>query len=139
MTYIAKVDATKQRALAARFQVSGYPTLFHLSPNGREVRKYEGSRGLEDMSRWLDGGYESAAKLPPLASPFGPTGRIKGFLIKTGNSLLDLHGAMVDRGWSEFAAGGLLVGLAMGFVLTVVIVLAVSTEPAPPPRRPHQE
>ena len=73
MTYIAKVDATKQRALAARFAVQGYPTLLHLSPRGREVRKYEGSRGVEDMSRWLEGGYESTAKMPPLASPFGPT------------------------------------------------------------------
>eukprot|EP00511_Aplanochytrium_stocchinoi_P013824 CAMPEP_0204895066 /NCGR_PEP_ID=MMETSP1349-20130617/33805_1 /ASSEMBLY_ACC=CAM_ASM_000710 /TAXON_ID=215587 /ORGANISM="Aplanochytrium stocchinoi, Strain GSBS06" /LENGTH=99 /DNA_ID=CAMNT_0052062373 /DNA_START=212 /DNA_END=512 /DNA_ORIENTATION=- len=44
---VGKVDASIYRALGARYDVKGFPTLFHISDG--KVRRYSGSRGLTQM------------------------------------------------------------------------------------------
>jgi len=71
---VGKVDASIYRALGARYDVKGFPTLFHISDG--KVRRYSGSRGLTQMQDFALGGYENTEPLGFLESPFGPAGTV---------------------------------------------------------------
>jgi len=114
---------TVERALAARFDVRGYPSIFHVSPN-REVRKFDGRRSLDAVVAYIEGGWRDQAKLSLLASPFGPVGRAKGFFIWVGSFASEFHEALQVRGFSAFSAGSIMVAVGAGLVSVVVMGLA---------------
>jgi protein disulfide-isomerase A6 len=52
---IAKVDATGSQELAARYQVSGYPTLIFFSATDKDVPEpYDGGRDLEELVAFIN-------------------------------------------------------------------------------------
>ena len=55
-TRIARVDGAAERMLAARFGITGFPTLFYLDSDGITCYKYSGLRDLESISSFLRGG-----------------------------------------------------------------------------------
>jgi thiol-disulfide isomerase/thioredoxin len=55
---IAKVDATKNRDLADKFGVRGYPTLIFI-PDDKTYVKYAAGRNLEELLSFVQGGYQS--------------------------------------------------------------------------------
>lgn len=127
---IGKVDATVERALAARFEIRGFPSLFHITAKGHEVRKYDGVRGLNDLSRFLAGGFEEHKKLSMMKSPFGPIGRAKGFLIRMGSSLLETHTTLVERGFSPMTAAVMLAALCIMVAGIIILILTLGTMPS---------
>jgi thiol-disulfide isomerase/thioredoxin len=52
-TIAVKVDGDDQRALVKRYGVGGYPTLIVLDPDGTEVRRAVGYRGVAEMVELL--------------------------------------------------------------------------------------
>lgn len=126
---VAKVDADEQRALARRWNVAGYPTLYFVK--GSAVWPYAGSRTLDDLKAFVSGGYENAAPVPFLRSPYGPMGTAKGVFISAGAAVLRWYNAALAQGYSQPVAVGLLsVGLIVGGVLAI-LVLAWATSPSP--------
>jgi len=51
-TRLAKVDATAEKDLAQKYDVSGYPTLLYFV-KGKEPAKYEGGRTAPEIKAWL--------------------------------------------------------------------------------------
>lgn len=59
---VAKVDAEKEKALSAQYEIQGYPTLYLIS-NGK-MYSYSGERDLDDLVKWAEFGYKSAESQP---------------------------------------------------------------------------
>ncbi|XP_028967068.1 thioredoxin domain-containing protein 5 [Galendromus occidentalis] len=51
---IASVDCTEHKAVCSRFEIKGYPTLLFLQNGGKTVEKYQGSRTIEDLTKFVD-------------------------------------------------------------------------------------
>eukprot|EP00741_Cyanophora_paradoxa_P022447 tig00021489_g21673.t1 len=51
---VLKVDGTKNDALATRFEIRSFPTIFAISDGGRTVQKYEGDLSTEALVRYVD-------------------------------------------------------------------------------------
>ncbi|XP_075252798.1 thioredoxin-related transmembrane protein 1-like [Convolutriloba macropyga] len=51
---VGKVDITVESGLAARFLVSQLPTLYHISEDGTQFRKYNGKRRVDDLERFIN-------------------------------------------------------------------------------------
>jgi thiol-disulfide isomerase/thioredoxin len=67
----ANVDATKERDLAVRFSVVGYPTLFHIKDG--EVREASGAgRSAESLVRFAASGWKKQEPMPYWTSPASP-------------------------------------------------------------------
>ena len=120
---VLRCDATREAALAARFDVRSFPTIFHLS-KGREVRKYNGRRSFEDMSAYVDGQWRHQERLSLWASPYGPIGRLKGLIISAGTSMIHAYAMLLKLGLSQFAAGFVIFVAWATVVLVVVLGLA---------------
>ncbi|OQR77207.1 thioredoxin domain-containing protein 5-like, partial [Tropilaelaps mercedesae] len=51
---VGKVDCTQDVDLCKRFEVRGYPTLLFLQNGGKVVEKYQGSRTLDDLTKFVE-------------------------------------------------------------------------------------
>mmetsp|Transcript_43433 Transcript_43433/g.136144 ORF Transcript_43433/g.136144 Transcript_43433/m.136144 type:complete len:144 (-) Transcript_43433:417-848(-) len=85
---VAKIDATEERALATRFSIRAYPTLFFLI-DGR-VYPYHHPRTVEAFRGFLSQGHKEAQALSMLSSPFGPVGRARALVSTVGQRLVNL-------------------------------------------------
>eukprot|EP00891_Asterochloris_glomerata_P009710 jgi/Astpho2/9710/Aster-x0866 len=47
---VGKINGEENEGLMARFQVQGFPTIFHLNGETGEVRRYDGPRSVEAVS-----------------------------------------------------------------------------------------
>lgn len=88
---VGKVDATQERALAARFGISAFPVIFYVSEDG-EVVKYNGGRSLANLKHFATEGWEDLEKMPYWSSPHGLLGRSKGFIISSIYSIKVCYG-----------------------------------------------
>ena len=95
-TIIARVDGSSERMLAARFGISGFPTLFYLSEDGITCYKYSGVRDFENIKSFLLGGFRNTEPIPFFSSPFGPIGRAKGVLMTIGQGVINAFNAVVE-------------------------------------------
>lgn len=117
---IAKVDATKNRDLADRFGVRGYPTLIYI--HGSSYQKYTGGRTLEDLQSFLDGGYRDGTTTP-LPSPPGLSETIQGVERRLKKEYLMLEEdfihimAVRKNAMTAFLIIGGLVGCVLGCIL----------------------
>jgi hypothetical protein len=94
---VAKVDATKERSLTARFPVKGYPALFYI--HHQLVYRYEGGRSKEGLVHFAKKGYESAKPLDMLESPFSVMGKAKGAVIRTAGMLAEVYDTLRQHGF----------------------------------------
>jgi len=117
-----KVDATVQIALAERFPVRGYPSLFSIR-NGK-VRKYQGrQRTSETLNAFAMS--EEGTPLGMMESPLGPIGKIKAYLFAVGEKGIRFHEYLIDSyAFSSVTAGVLLfiIGCSMTGMATLFMI-----------------
>ena len=119
---VAKVDATVEQALTARFPVQGYPTIFFLK-EGR-VYQYKGARSTQKLVAFALEGHKTATSLGPTESPLGYVGIFKGKVISLGFSVQRAYRYLID---SNQAHGGFSVTAAVailgvgGLIGTIVL------------------
>ena len=135
---VARVDASVQRALASRFGVGGFPTIFWVRRG--DVRQHRGARALEDLRAFARGGWKDASRAPWLSSPFWPLGRLKGFFTWAGSRMLLLHAEMVGAGVGGVAAAGLLfVASIFAMLMLMLLLMWLSSPGVGPYEAPHRD
>jgi len=121
---VAKVDGTSNSALAARFSVRGFPSLF-LIRGSQAVYKFEGNRQKDALQNFVEEGYKTAKTMTYMESPFGPLGTAKGFLIGLGTTFIDTFKSLTNEyglpRWVAFM-GMSLFGMGAVFLGTVFIM-----------------
>mmetsp|Transcript_10321 Transcript_10321/g.11856 ORF Transcript_10321/g.11856 Transcript_10321/m.11856 type:complete len:218 (+) Transcript_10321:97-750(+) len=136
---VGKVDGTKHRSLSARFGISGYPTIFHVS--GETVRKYTGGRQLAQLKYFAEEGYEKVEPVGWLESPYGPVAKAKMYLTRIGVVGIEIHEYLV----SEFklsnaaAIAVLLTGLVASLLLGLMILVKCLTPSVPAREHAHKD
>ncbi len=74
-----KIDAEKEKALAKRFRVSGYPTLLFLKPDGKEIGRFSGFSDTRAFVKQVaDVLGIPAPELPPASDAAEPAGHDAG-------------------------------------------------------------
>lgn len=68
---LAKVDATKNEKLKARFEIKGFPSLFWFD-RGRKMQKMKSGRTAEDIVKWVAKKAGSKPTGSPLVKHTGP-------------------------------------------------------------------
>jgi len=124
---VGKVDGSKERALASRFSIRGFPTFFLV--DGWTVRQYEGSRSYDAVVKFANETYVDVEPIPFLSSPFGPVGQSRALLMYAGTRLIDLHEALVEKGLSNVVAAGLLAFGGIISSLTFIIIIGLMLVP----------
>ena len=133
---VAKVDATYEKALAARFPLKGYPTVFLIKDG--DVYLYEGKRSVGDFSEYIDGGYTAGTKLSQMESPLGVVGQLKGLVVLVGVNIADWYDYLTDLNgmkWKPWQAITVIctAGLAFTFFLGLFFAWLLNlTEPSHP-------
>lgn len=128
---VAKVDASKERAIGSRFEIRGFPTILFLSHG--QVYKYKGKRTKEALVEFASGGYkEKADEAEPIPAPKSAFQEFVSVFTKSYKAAV----RDVTRG-KYFTPNTLTVFMpAIFLVLMLVIVcMPIAAEPAPPRRR----
>jgi protein disulfide-isomerase-like protein len=134
---VAKVDATIEKALASRFPLKGYPTIFFIKDGA--VRIYDGKRNQEDFIEFVTEKYKKTSTLNMFESPLGAIGRAKGLVITCGVSIAGFYDLLVDPNGYKFepwqaigiiCAGGMVASFLLGLFLAWLFRL---TDPNPHP------
>ena len=100
------------------------------------MRIFEGRRSLEELTAYVDGGFEAHPRLGLWASPYGPVGRAKGLLIYSGTSVLRAYEYLIDeKGFSKLAAGAAV--FVPCFVAVLALVLGLATLGGGDDAHPH--
>ncbi|KAJ1636162.1 thioredoxin-like protein [Pavlovales sp. CCMP2436] len=125
-TAIASVDATIHKDVAARFGIRGFPSLILLRDG--QMYKYKGSRAVEDLAKFVKGGYKEG---PGEAAPTPPTQ-----LAQVKVAFSELFSALVTLFKTHFAAALVLTAIAFFSGLTVGFAAGLVLAPTPAPRAP---
>ena len=121
----AEVDGTSEIALSARFPIKGYPTMWLVRDGGADIREYEGARSAEAIAHFLKTRYTASTPLSVFQSPFGPWGRIKGYVCAAGVAAYDAFLAIRDALQSPpFHASPTIAAVIAGGVLFAAAVAA---------------
>tara|TARA_B110000008_G_C16795935_1_gene494615 strand:+ start:41 stop:814 length:774 start_codon:yes stop_codon:yes gene_type:complete len=131
---VAKVDATVEKALASRFPIKGYPTIFFVKDGA--VRVYNGKRNQEDFVEFVTKKYKKADTLNTFESPLGAIGRAKGLVITFGVTIAEFYDYLVDinghkfEPWQAIAiicGGGMVITFMIGLFLAWLFRLTDSS------------
>ena len=122
---VAKVDATVEKALASRFPLKGYPTIYFIKDGA--VRLYQGSRNVRDFVDFASKGYKKADKLSALESPLGAVGRAKGLVIMCGVYVAELYDDLVDiNGYNFEPWQAIAIICSVGMIATFALGLFIA-------------
>ena len=108
---VAKVDATVEQALTARFPVAGYPTIFFIRRG--VVYQYKGARSTQKLVDFALEGHTTAKPLGPTQSPLGYVGIFKGKVISLGFAVQRAYRYLTD---GNQAHGGFSVTMAVAIL-----------------------
>mmetsp|Transcript_21818 Transcript_21818/g.31859 ORF Transcript_21818/g.31859 Transcript_21818/m.31859 type:complete len:226 (+) Transcript_21818:183-860(+) len=127
---VAKVDGSKEKALASRFSVRGYPSFFLV--DGWDVYEFEGSRSKEAMIKFAKKPAQNLEPIPFLTSPFGPFGQIRALMVTVGSLILDGYNYLVKtKSFSPTVASLLMAGVGVTIGTLIVIVVGLMLLPKP--------
>jgi len=91
---LAKIDGDKHKDLAMRFQISGFPTIYHVHDGN--VRLYDGGRTKEDLIQFVQYDYRNIQPLTFFSSPLSLFGKVIGFVAVGAVLLLDIFEKLRD-------------------------------------------
>jgi len=127
---VGKIDGAKERALASRFSVRGYPTFYLI--DGWAVREYEGSRSVKGLIDFSTEKYKDVEAIPFINSPYGPMGQVRSVLMIGGSKILDLYDYLVEkRSFSPAIAAIFLGGVGVMIGIFTIISIGLMIEPKP--------
>ncbi len=123
------MDGTAWRSLSFRFNVNGYPTLYHVHNEGdnrglvgmlgggtREVRRISVDHSVEGVKEAAKGGWRSFGE--PLAwamGPYGPVALAKFYGLRVGEGIFKIHEPFAEA----LGVPPIIAGFAMGLVMLV--------------------
>ena len=119
-TKCGKVDGTSERGLSAVFDISGFPTLYYVSPDNKSIYKYRGSRSVQALTAYVGGGFREDSPLSFWTGPFGIVGRMKWGLLHIGGIVWKLYGLLEPK--LGMWAAGAVVGVGGMITMSVGIV-----------------
>ena len=127
---VGKVDATAERALATRFHIRAYPTIFFLRDG--KVYTYGGRRSAEAFAKFVQGGMNEATPLSMLSSPLGPIGRMRGLVTGAGQRFMGASDSLekeygLPKGVAMVAVA-VMVGLVCLFALIGFVWMTLQLE-----------
>lgn len=127
---VAKIDGSKEKALASRFSVRGYPSFFLI--DGWNVYEFEGGRTKESVIQFAKKPEKNVEPIPFLTSPFGPFGQIRSVMMNSGTLILDVYDYLVKtKSFSPPVASLMMagVGVTVGTITVIVIGLLLLPKP----------
>lgn len=125
---VGKVDGDAEMALASRFDIRAYPSMYLI--DGWDVYTFDGDRSKKKIREFVEGGYKDTEPIPILYSPMGPMGVMQGLLIETGNTFADIFFWIQKMlGLSEFVCSLLIAGFFFFGCLVLILILAVCFTP----------
>lgn len=125
---VGKVDTTTEKALGQRFNVNSFPTFFVV--HGSRVYEFEGSYSKSNLIRFATKGHKDEKPIPFYSSPMGPLGRLQGFLIWAGVTLMSFFSwAQNTTGLSPILVGCLLCVFAVFGGMAIMIILVIALTP----------
>eukprot|EP00741_Cyanophora_paradoxa_P005270 tig00000865_g5109.t1 len=131
---IGKIDCSVERRLCRRFQVRSYPTIIFLDADKRTYT-YEGSRSLEDLLRFMKGGYLKSSEGP---RAFGLAQRLKGLaggaVFTTLNTARELLHTLRTRTNAGVAIVVCVLGVLTALLSIIFCIICVGDSFS---RRPH--
>lgn len=89
---LAKVDATEEKAIAARFDIKGYPTLLWFAEGG-DAQEYDGGRNAEGIKDWVETMTGPAVKVVDAAEE------------PTSKPVFVFYGPQMSMAFEKFASG----------------------------------
>jgi len=127
---VGRIDGSADRALVSRFGIMGFPMIFLL--DGSKVYEFNGKREVESVIRWaMDQEYVRSDPMSLMKSPFGPVGKAKGYMVRTGLMISDFQKEVfVNRlGLSPLIAGALFVLIFIFGLLFLIISITILSMP----------
>lgn len=121
--HVGSCDSAANPALAARFDVTSVPVLF-LYREGRMWR-YDGVHLRDPIINWATESYKTKAPISFILSPMGPMGRSKGFLIRIGDSLVQLLPFFTKKYGIPPWLGFVVVAVMLGGSILLLTLLGV--------------
>jgi len=127
---VAKVDGSKEKALALRFSITGYPAFVLV--DGWNVYEFEGRRSKEAMVNFALKKDEKMEPISFIVSPFGPMGQLRALLHRTGTMCLDTYDYLVkSKSMPPTFAVMIMASCGVIFGTTVIIVVGLLLLPKP--------
>mmetsp|Transcript_16459 Transcript_16459/g.24285 ORF Transcript_16459/g.24285 Transcript_16459/m.24285 type:complete len:251 (-) Transcript_16459:85-837(-) len=130
---VAKINGDEERATASRFNIIGYPSFFVV--DGWSVYEYKGSRTVDALVNYVQGGYKEDSPLPIWSSPMGPIGMIQASMFWVSAKFLTLFDTLQKNyGLSPtlaamcFAGAGIVLGLFTMIFVAVMLSVKVKEE-----------
>jgi len=118
---VAKIDADKHTELAIRFQISGYPTVFHIRDG--EVRKYESTRTEDGFVEYINDGWKNVPTIPFYLSPVGLVGEFLQYCGLMAKQMINLFNYLhKEQQLNEYV----VVAITLAGVLLTVITVSFS-------------
>lgn len=116
---VASLDGTAFRALAHTFEISGYPSIFHIKDG--QVRDFSGKRELEELKEFAIKGWEAKEPKPWYNSPLSEFGTIYRWVLKAALLLEEFFKFWTtELKYSELSFYGAIFG---GFFLSTFIII----------------
>jgi len=115
---VAKIDADKHTELAIRFQISGYPTVFHIRDG--EVRKYESTRTEDGFVEYINDGWKKVPTIPFYLSPVGLVGEFLQYCGLMAKQMINLFNYLhKEQQLNEYAVIAITL---IGVLITIITV-----------------
>ena len=120
---VGAVDIDENPATASRFEVYSIPALYLYTES--QMYLYDGPLTKDSILKFCTSGYKTEEPLSYMSSPMGPSGRLKGLLIRVGYMIVTLPPYVSDKLGVPVWAALIMIGVFGGFVMLSSVGLGI--------------